>query len=153
MLHILCFFFLSSRCRLFHNAIFFGSCNIHILNTGCAKILNKIPVPKCCQACFPVSWRKVSSRTYVKKENCIYRLKWEYFFCLLRRALYFPFLTDINKKSGRHLYSQFLSDFVFSVPSTSTLSTFINHLCRMFTNKLSCFHAFYSLPDLLAAPV
>ena len=45
MLHIL-FFFLSSRCRLFHNAIFFGSCNIHILNTGCAKILKKIRVPK-----------------------------------------------------------------------------------------------------------
>ena len=39
-------FFLSSRCRLFHNAIFFGSCNIHILNTGCAKILKKIPAPK-----------------------------------------------------------------------------------------------------------
>ena len=36
MLHILRFF--SSRCRLFHNAIFFGFCNIHILNTGCAKI-------------------------------------------------------------------------------------------------------------------
>ena len=32
------FFSLSSRCRLFHNAIFFGSCNIHILKTGCAKI-------------------------------------------------------------------------------------------------------------------
>ena len=31
-------FSLSSRCRLLHNAIFFGSCNIHILNTGCAKI-------------------------------------------------------------------------------------------------------------------
>ena len=30
-------FFFSSRCRLFHNAIFFGSCNIHILYTGCAK--------------------------------------------------------------------------------------------------------------------
>ena len=29
------FFFLSSRCRLFHNAIFFGL----VLNTGCAKIL------------------------------------------------------------------------------------------------------------------
>ena len=40
------FFFLSSRCRLFHNAIFFGSCNIHILNTGCAKFLKKIPAPK-----------------------------------------------------------------------------------------------------------
>ena len=39
-------FFFSSRCRLFHNAIFFGSCNIHILNTGCAKILKKIPAPK-----------------------------------------------------------------------------------------------------------
>ena len=25
---------------------FFGSCNIHILNTGCAKILKKIPAPK-----------------------------------------------------------------------------------------------------------
>ena len=25
---------------------FVGSCNIHILNTGCAKILKKIPAPK-----------------------------------------------------------------------------------------------------------
>ena len=39
MLHILRFLF-SSRCRLFYNAIFSGSCNIHILNTECAKILN-----------------------------------------------------------------------------------------------------------------
>ena len=39
------FFSLSSRCRLFHNTIFFGSCNIHILYTGCAKILKKIPAP------------------------------------------------------------------------------------------------------------
>jgi hypothetical protein len=37
MLHKLRFFF-SSKCRLFHNATFFGSCIIHILNTGCAKI-------------------------------------------------------------------------------------------------------------------
>jgi len=36
MLHNLLFFF--SKCRLFHNATFFGSCIIHILNTGCAKI-------------------------------------------------------------------------------------------------------------------
>jgi hypothetical protein len=40
MLHILRFFF-SSRCRLFHNAIFFGSCNIHILNTECAENLKE----------------------------------------------------------------------------------------------------------------
>jgi hypothetical protein len=39
-------FFFSSRCRLFHNATFFGSCNIHILNTGCAKLLKKTPAPK-----------------------------------------------------------------------------------------------------------
>ena len=39
-------FLFSSRCRLFHNATFFGSCNIHILITGCAKILKKIPAPK-----------------------------------------------------------------------------------------------------------
>ena len=31
-------FFFSSRCRLFHNPTFFCSRNIHILNTGCAKI-------------------------------------------------------------------------------------------------------------------
>jgi hypothetical protein len=34
-------FFFSSRCRLFHNAIFFGSCNIHILNTGVLKFKRK----------------------------------------------------------------------------------------------------------------
>jgi len=32
--------FLPSKCRLFHNATFFGSCIIHILHTGCAKDLN-----------------------------------------------------------------------------------------------------------------
>jgi hypothetical protein len=37
MLYILRFFF-SSKCHLFHNATFFGSCIIHILHTGCAKI-------------------------------------------------------------------------------------------------------------------
>ena len=40
MLHILRLFF-SSRCRLFHNATFFGSCNIHNLNTGVLKFKRK----------------------------------------------------------------------------------------------------------------
>ena len=44
MLHTLRFF--SSKCRLFHNANFFGSCVIHILYTVCAKIKKKNPVPK-----------------------------------------------------------------------------------------------------------
>jgi len=32
------FFFSSSKCILFHNSNVFGSCFIHILYTGCAKI-------------------------------------------------------------------------------------------------------------------
>ena len=32
------FFFLSLKCSLFHNSNVFGSCIIHILYTGCAKI-------------------------------------------------------------------------------------------------------------------
>ena len=31
-------FFFSSKCSLFHNSNIFGSCFIHILYTGCAKI-------------------------------------------------------------------------------------------------------------------
>jgi hypothetical protein len=44
MLHTLRFS--SSKCRLFHNATFFGACIIHILYTGCAKIWKKIPASK-----------------------------------------------------------------------------------------------------------
>jgi len=40
MLHTPRFFF-SSKCRLFHNATFFGSCVIHILYTGCVKLKKK----------------------------------------------------------------------------------------------------------------
>ena len=35
------FFSLSSSCRLFHNATFFGSCNFHILNTGVLNFKKK----------------------------------------------------------------------------------------------------------------
>ena len=35
-------FFLSSKCRLFHNATLFGFCITYILNTVCAKIWKKI---------------------------------------------------------------------------------------------------------------
>jgi len=33
--------FFSSKCSLFHNSNLFGSCVIHILYTGCAKIKKK----------------------------------------------------------------------------------------------------------------
>jgi len=39
-------FFSSSKCNLFHNSNVFGSCIIHILYTGCAKIKKIIPAPK-----------------------------------------------------------------------------------------------------------
>ena len=39
-------FFFSSKCILFNNANLFGSCIIHILYTGCAKIKKIIPAPK-----------------------------------------------------------------------------------------------------------
>ena len=38
--------FFSSKCRLFHNATFFGSCIIHILHRGVLKFKRKTPVPK-----------------------------------------------------------------------------------------------------------
>jgi len=38
--------FFSSKCRLFHNSTFFGSCIIHILYTGVLKFKCKTPVPK-----------------------------------------------------------------------------------------------------------
>ena len=40
------FFFSLQDAVYFIMLPFFGSCNIHVLNTGCAKILKKIPVPK-----------------------------------------------------------------------------------------------------------
>ena len=39
-------FFLSSKCSLFHNSNIFGSCFIHILYTGCAKIKKNNSVAK-----------------------------------------------------------------------------------------------------------
>ena len=64
MLHTLRSF--SSKCRLFHNATFFGSCVIHILYTECAKIKKKfwrqsfnwlcraVSFPRCYSALFTV---------------------------------------------------------------------------------------------------
>jgi len=38
--------FFSSKCCLFHDATFFGSCIINILHTGVLKFKCKTPVPK-----------------------------------------------------------------------------------------------------------
>ena len=43
--HCIYYPFFSTKCSLFHNSNQFGSCIIHILYTGCAKI-KKIPAPK-----------------------------------------------------------------------------------------------------------
>ena len=39
-------FFFTSKCSLVHNSNVFGSCIIHILYTGCAKIKKKNPAQK-----------------------------------------------------------------------------------------------------------
>ena len=44
MVYTLLFF--ASKCSLFHNSNVFGSCIIHILYTGCAKIKQIILAPK-----------------------------------------------------------------------------------------------------------
>jgi len=46
MVYTLLFFFFSSKCSLFHNFNIFGSCIIHILYTGYAKIKKIISAPK-----------------------------------------------------------------------------------------------------------
>jgi len=45
-------FFFSSKCSLFHNANFFGSCIIHILYTGCAEFKKKKSGAKGLRNCY-----------------------------------------------------------------------------------------------------
>jgi len=59
--------FFSSKCRLFHNATFSGSCIIHILHTGVLKFKCKTPVQKVknawayCTVLFPCGDGRVAS--------------------------------------------------------------------------------------------
>ena len=57
--------FFSSKCRLFHNATFFGSYVIHILYTGCAKIKKKIRLQRV--------------KKIVHQVGSVYKIIWEYF--------------------------------------------------------------------------
>ena len=49
-------FFSSSKCSLFRNSNVFGSCIIHILFTGCAKIKKVIPAPKVNSILYTYFW-------------------------------------------------------------------------------------------------
>ena len=63
-------FFFSSKCSLFHNANLFGSCIIHILYTGCAKIKKN----------------NSGAKGLITEMNLIFKFldsKLEYKFCLL----------------------------------------------------------------------
>jgi hypothetical protein len=70
MLHTLCFF-VSSKCRSFHNATFLGSCIIRILHTGVLKFKCQIPVPKGYTAEIrkPMSTARAFSITMFRKMN------------------------------------------------------------------------------------
>ena len=50
--------FICSKCRLFHNSNVFGSCIIHILYAGCAKIKKKYPGAKRLRECAGIRWEQ-----------------------------------------------------------------------------------------------
>ena len=66
MLHNLGFFF-SSKCHLFHNATFFGSCIIHILNTGVLKFKRKFRRQR-------VNLTK--NKELRSQRKCVWKMKW-----------------------------------------------------------------------------
>ena len=76
--------FFSSKCRLFHNATFFGFCITHILNTECAKIWKKnrrqkvntagLHSAKHCVSILDLlqeTVRKMHGKKYYKNTSCI----------------------------------------------------------------------------------
>ena len=64
-------FFLSSKCSLFHNANLFGSCIIHILYTGCAKIKKNNSGAKGLTASVPTGLRRTNQVIPGVKNNKI----------------------------------------------------------------------------------
>ena len=81
------FFFSSSKCRLFHNATFFGSCVIHLLYTGCAKI------------------KKIIRRQRVNLVHGRLHLRW---FCILLKGCFASgFQVDISIQLLRPLPTAF----------------------------------------------
>ena len=67
-------FFFSSKCSLFRNANLFGSCSIHILYTGCAKIKrNNSGAKGLIATCSPLgeggmSWRRFRAELMAKRK-------------------------------------------------------------------------------------
>ena len=67
MVYTLLFF--SSKCSLFHNSTVFGSCIIHILYTGCAKIkknnsgAKRLNIPHVTQLCLTTHNSQVLTHT------------------------------------------------------------------------------------------
>ena len=77
-------FFFSWKCSLFHNSNIFGSCIIHILCTGCAKIkknnsgakrLNVTTRPCCGQSIVWSGWLPENS-SYRHVRICLARWQW-----------------------------------------------------------------------------
>ena len=92
MLYTLRFFF-SSKCSLFHNANLFGSCIIHFLCTGCAKIKKKFR-------------RQRVNFFFFLHSPRIYLWFW-YLSCLLRQSNILSVLLALC--SSRHVFQLLLS--------------------------------------------
>jgi len=70
MVYTLLFF--SSKCSLFHNSNIFGSCVIHILYTGCAKILKNNSDAKRLNSTLPVSSHQCCMHFHSPPTNTTY---------------------------------------------------------------------------------
>ena len=119
------FFFSSSRCRLFHNAIFFGSCNIHILNTECAKILKKLPALKglivTVFSFFPWVKRLGRKGDHLTSYNADARNEWSFGFTshilLWRDKIKFPFTVILCVLLRFRIIFFFMNFLLLSIPS------------------------------------
>jgi len=102
-------FFFSSKCILFHNFNVFGSCIIHILYTGCAKIEKIIPAPKGqtrvenveYSSCFGNMVRNVASCTRdIKSRNAVAKAEFNHHEISFRQQIGLTFKEETSKLRG-----------------------------------------------------
>ena len=91
MVYTLRFFFFS-KCSLFHNSNVFGSCIIHILYTGCAKIKKNNSGAKRLKCIFNVCHPEVFN-TYINIQRCISQTQ--------QNFIMFIILLGLNKDRQR----------------------------------------------------
>ena len=114
-------FFFSSKCSLFHNSNLFGSCIIHILYTGCAKIEKNNSGAK-----------RLRIRSNSSSLNC--------YFSSIFHTFYNFFLVGLSswlKQTVRNYLSHFISTFEGKYLSTYAISTTVTGLGTSYVSILA----------------